>query len=58
MPSPPYKISSNPPIGSKVIKGFICIHHRSLNVLHFGMAEATRLKNIASMSSSMASPAY
>jgi hypothetical protein len=33
----------NPPIGSKV-KGCLCTHLRSLNICHFGMAEATRLK--------------
>jgi hypothetical protein len=41
----------NPLIGSKVIKGFLCTHLRSLNVRHFGMAAATRLKNLASGSS-------
>jgi hypothetical protein len=30
--------------GSKVIKVFLYTHLRSLNVHHFGMAEATRLK--------------
>jgi hypothetical protein len=34
----------NQPIDSKVINGFLCTHLRSLNVRHFGMAEATRLK--------------
>jgi hypothetical protein len=34
----------NPPIGSKVIKGLLCTHLRSLNVHHFGIVEATRLK--------------
>jgi hypothetical protein len=48
----------NLPIGSEVIKEFLCIHLRSLNARHFGMAEATRLKNVASRSSSMESPAY
>jgi hypothetical protein len=60
MSSPPYKILChlNPHIGSKVIKGFLCTHVRSLNVLHIGMAEATRIKDVASRSSSMASSAY
>jgi hypothetical protein len=44
MSSPPSKISSNPPNGSKVINLFLYTHLRSLNVRHFGMAEATRLK--------------
>jgi hypothetical protein len=30
--------------GLNFIKGFLCTHLRSLNVSHFGMAEATRLK--------------
>jgi hypothetical protein len=30
----------NPPIGSKVIKGFLRTHLTSLNVRHFGMAGA------------------
>jgi hypothetical protein len=34
----------NPPICSKVIKGFLWNHLISLNVRHFGMAEAMRLK--------------
>jgi hypothetical protein len=38
------KFNPNPPIGTKVIKRFLCTHLRSLNVRHFGMAEATRLK--------------
>jgi hypothetical protein len=40
------KFHPNPPIGSKDIKGFLCTHLRSLNVRHFGMAEATRLKEM------------
>jgi hypothetical protein len=53
------KFHTNPPIGSKVIKGFLCTHLRSLIIRHFGMAEATRFKkNVTSMSSSMTSPAY
>jgi hypothetical protein len=38
------KFHPNSPVGSKVVKGFLCIHLRSLNICHFGMAEATRLK--------------
>jgi hypothetical protein len=38
------RLYPNPPIGSKVIKGFLCTYLRSSNVSHFGMAEATRLK--------------
>jgi hypothetical protein len=38
------KFNPNPPIGSNVIKVFLYTHLRSLNVRHFGMAEATRLK--------------
>jgi hypothetical protein len=38
------KFHPNPPVGSKVIKGFLCTHLRSLNDHHFGMAEATKLK--------------
>jgi hypothetical protein len=58
MSSPPFH--PNPPVGSKVIKGgfFFCIHLRSLNIRHFGVAEATRLKNVVLRSSSMASLAY
>jgi hypothetical protein len=41
-----------------VIKGFLCTHLTSLNVCHFGMAEATRLNNVALRSSSMTSHAY
>jgi hypothetical protein len=40
------KFHPNPPNGSKVIKVFLYTHLRSLNVRHFGMAEATRLKKI------------
>jgi hypothetical protein len=58
MSSPPYKISSKSTIGSKEIKGFLCTHLRSLKVRRFGMAEATRLKDVASRSYAMASPAY
>jgi hypothetical protein len=38
------KFNPNPPVGSKVIKGFFCTHLRSLNVCHFRMDEASRLK--------------
>jgi uncharacterized protein YneF (UPF0154 family) len=38
------RFHSNPPIGSKVIKRFLCTHIRILNVRHFGMAEVTRLE--------------
>jgi hypothetical protein len=38
------KFHPNPPIGSKVIKVFLYIQLRSLNVRHFGMAKDTRLK--------------
>jgi hypothetical protein len=38
------KFHRNPPIGSKVTKVFLFTHLRSLNVPHFRMAEATRLK--------------
>jgi hypothetical protein len=38
------RVHPNPPIGSKVIKGFLCTHLKSLNVRHFGMAEGMRLK--------------
>jgi hypothetical protein len=53
-----YKISSKSTNRFKRFKGFLYTHLRSLNVLHFGMAEAMRLKNVASWSPSMASPAY
>jgi hypothetical protein len=36
------KFHPNPPNGSKGIKVFLYTHLRSLNVRHFGMAEATR----------------
>jgi hypothetical protein len=58
MSSPHTRFHPNPPVGSKVIKGFLCTHLRSLNIRHFGMDEATRFKNVASRSSSMASSAY
>jgi hypothetical protein len=48
------RLHPNSPIYSKVIKGFLCAHLRSLNVLHFGTAEATRWKYMASRSSWMA----
>jgi hypothetical protein len=38
------KYHPNPPNGSKVVKVFLYTHLRSLNVQHFGMAEAARLK--------------
>jgi hypothetical protein len=38
----------NPPIDSKVIEGSLCTHLRSLNVCHFGMTQAKRLKYVAS----------
>jgi hypothetical protein len=44
----------NWPITSEVIRGFLYIHLGSLNVRHFGMAEATSLKGVASRLSSMA----
>jgi hypothetical protein len=53
MASPPYKISSKYTKRLKFIKGFLCTHLRSLNVRNFGMAEATRLKNMASRLPSM-----
>jgi hypothetical protein len=56
--SPPYKISSKSTKDSKVIKMFLHTHLESLNVRHFRMAEATRLKNVMSRSSWMAAPAY
>jgi hypothetical protein len=40
------KFNPNPPNGSKVIKVFLYTHLRSLNVRHFGMAEATILKKM------------
>jgi hypothetical protein len=43
MLSPHTRLHPNSPIGSKVIKEFLCTHLRGLNVRHFGMAEATRL---------------
>jgi hypothetical protein len=46
------KFHPNPPVGSNVIRGFICTHFKSLNVHHFGMAEAM------TMSPSVASLAY
>jgi hypothetical protein len=52
------KFYLNPPIGSKVIKGFLCTHLRSLNVRHFGMAEAMGLRNMALRSPSMSPPFY
>jgi hypothetical protein len=58
MSSPPYKISSKSTNRFRFIKEFIFTHLRSLNVRHFGMAEATRLRNVASRSSSVGSPAY
>jgi hypothetical protein len=45
MSSPPYKISSKSINRFKSYKGFLlCTHLRSLNISHFGMAEATGLK--------------
>jgi hypothetical protein len=52
------KFHPNPPIGSKIIKGYLYAHLRNLEVRHFGMAEAMKLKNVTSRSPSMASPAY
>jgi hypothetical protein len=49
MSSPLYKTSSKSTTGSKV-KVFLYTHLRSLNVCHFGMAEATRLKHVTSRS--------
>jgi hypothetical protein len=31
------KLHPNPPISSNIITGFLCIHHKSLNVHHFGI---------------------
>jgi hypothetical protein len=45
-------------IGSKVIKVFLYTHLRSLNICHFGMAEAARFENVASRSSLVAAPVY
>jgi hypothetical protein len=44
MSSYPSRFHPNPPIGSNFINGFLFTHLRSLNVLHFGMAEVTNLK--------------
>jgi hypothetical protein len=44
MSSPPYKISSKSTKRLKRFKVFPYTHLRSLNVRHFGMAEAIRLK--------------
>jgi hypothetical protein len=44
--SPPYKISLNPQNVSKVINVFLYTYLRSLNVHHFGMAEATRFRKM------------
>jgi hypothetical protein len=44
MSSSPCKFNLNPPAGSKVIRGYLCTHLRSLNVVHFEMTEAMRLK--------------
>jgi hypothetical protein len=52
------KFHPNPPIDSKAIKGFLYTYLRSLNVHHYGMAEAMILKNVALKSALMASPAY
>jgi hypothetical protein len=52
------KFHPNSPFRSEVIKGFIYTQLRSLNARHFGMAAPTTLKDAASRSSSMASPAY
>jgi hypothetical protein len=48
MSSPPYNISSKSTKLFKVIKVFLYTHLRSLNARHFGMAQATRLKNVTS----------
>jgi hypothetical protein len=45
------KFRLNPLNGSKVIKVLVYTHLRSLNVRHFGMAQATRLENVTSRSS-------
>jgi hypothetical protein len=58
MSSLPYKISSKSTTRFKSYLGFLYTHLRSLNIRHFGMAEATGLKNVAARSFSMASPAY
>jgi hypothetical protein len=42
MSSPTYKMFPNPPISSRVIKGFLYTNLRSLNARHFGLVEATR----------------
>jgi hypothetical protein len=44
MPLPPYKVSCKSTNWFKFIKVFVCTHFRSLNVRHFGVAEAMGLK--------------
>jgi hypothetical protein len=58
MSSPSHKFHLNPPNGSKVIKLFLYTQLRSLNVRHFGIAQAARLKNVTSRPPWMAVPAY
>jgi hypothetical protein len=58
MSSPPTKFHPNPPNVSKVIKVFLNTHLRNSNVRHFGVAEATRLRNVTSRSPLMAVLAY
>jgi hypothetical protein len=60
MSSPPHKkkCHRNPPVSSKVIKGFLYTHLRSLNVRHIEIPEAKILENVASRSLTMVSPAY
>jgi hypothetical protein len=53
MSSRTYNISSKYTKHSKVITGFLYTHVRSLNVRYFGTAEATRLKNVTSRSSTI-----
>jgi hypothetical protein len=55
MSSYPFKISSKSANRLNIIKEFLCTHLRNLNDPHFGMAVATRLRNVAS---SLPSPAY
>jgi hypothetical protein len=53
MPLSPHKVPSKSTNRFKSLS-----HNRSLNVRHYGIVEAARLKNVASRSSSTALPAY